>query len=214
MLRKTKSIISNQSCHTNKPLCKLWFSSSRLLIRETSSPWSATLLLLCTEKCYLRQGFNKKKPKASVLSANSGLPRIPKVNTQNTASVHLSSIYSRKLQMEPDRNASDKQLLGLQHSTQKYINSDKRLNSKSQTEAGVSARCFQGHMRLCTYNLGLLAQGRFTRSSVTQCSLQLVGRNEGISSMKSEGRGKRKFWRTAAAEGVWNKANRATKDTL
>lgn len=115
------------------------------------------------------------------------------MNTQNTASVHLSSIYSRKLQMEPDRNASDKQLLGLQHSTQKYINSDKRLNSKSQTEAGVSARCFQGHMRLCTYNLGLLAQGRFTRSSVTQCSLQLVGRNEGISSMKSEGRGKRKF---------------------
>lgn len=95
--------------------------------------------------------------------------------------------------MEPDRNVSDKQLLGLQHSTQKYINSDKSLNSKSQTEAGVSARCFQGHMRLCTYNLGLLAQGRFTRSSVTQCSLQLVGRNEGISSMKSEGGGKRKF---------------------
>lgn len=49
---------------TNKPLWKLWFSSSRLLMREMTSPWSAALLLLlCTEK---KNNFLPKEKKNTV----------------------------------------------------------------------------------------------------------------------------------------------------
>lgn len=46
----------------------------------------------------------------------------------------------------------------------------------------MSARCFQGHTRLGTYKLVLLALGRSARPSFTQCSPQLRGK-EGISNM-------------------------------
>lgn len=49
----------------------------------------------------------------------------------------------------------------------------------------MSARCFQGHTRLGTYKQELLALGRLARPSVTQCSLQLEGK-EGISNMNRE----------------------------
>lgn len=44
--KEGKCINTWSKLKTNPPLCKLWFSSSRLLMRETSSPWSAELLLM------------------------------------------------------------------------------------------------------------------------------------------------------------------------
>lgn len=58
-----------------KPLYKLWFSNSKLLMRETSSPWSPELLPLCTEQTFT---YNEKPEADSSYANQLSIKQTPK----------------------------------------------------------------------------------------------------------------------------------------
>lgn len=59
----------------HKPLYKLWFSNSKLLMRETSSPWSAELPPLCTEQTFT---YNEKLKQNSSYANQLSITQTPK----------------------------------------------------------------------------------------------------------------------------------------
>lgn len=88
----------------HKPLYKLWFSNSKLLMRGTSSPWSAELLPLCTG-----QTFTDEKPEQD--SSDAHQPSIRQTTPHNCdhatqmqpegikscSAIHLKAIQRAKL---------------------------------------------------------------------------------------------------------------------
>lgn len=139
----------------------------------------------------LLRATSNGQTRAAVLSSKPGLLSRPQRWARKTHSrVHLSSRDTGATDGAWQKHewwaATCSATLHTKISAKSWLKGWALINSNW---CGMSARRFQGHTsRGGTYKLGLLAQGRLTRPSVTQCSLQLgVGWGWGFQAWTREG---------------------------